>query len=209
MKRLLMILGGMCISIVMASAGDRIHDKDSVLFSVGLNLGFGFDANSDYRNTPFVFEPMFDVEYCFSNNFLFGLSIGWNYLHYSHSESDIKFKTNQHIFRSCPFVGFAIGDYEKFNFKIGPTCDCLFGLKSVCKIDGEKYVDKLSDIDVNSYKYCALGLRMGVGICNILEIYYQLGLTKHMEGLPKAHQVTFVLPLRANSKFAKNQGWSW
>ena len=194
----------MLIGIGTVSVSARTHDKDSVIFSGGINLGLGFDANGDYARTPFIFEPMLDVEYCFSNNFLFGLQYGWNYLRMKDSDGDFKTKYNQHTMRCCPFIGFAIGDYDKFNFKIGPTLDLLFGLKSVVSYGREQFVTKLTDYDEDAYDFCALGLRMGVGICGILDVYYQMGLTNHFENNPTIHQVTFVLPLRVNRKFENN-----
>lgn len=204
MKRLLMILGGMCISIVMASAGDRTHDKDSIAGSFGFNLGLGFDANGDYSKTPFVLDlGIIGMDMCFPNHFLFGFGTGLSMMWMNETDRDFKQKYYRNIMRTYAHVGFSIGDYDDFYFKIGPTWDYLMGSKSTLIYGREQYVTTLLDIDDDLYKESAWGLRVGVGICKWVEICYQVGLTKHFQDDPTIHQITVSLPLRIFSQFPK------
>lgn len=125
-------------------------------------------------------------------------------MHYSIKDNDYDLNSSQHIMRIFPLVGFAIGDYTKFNLKMGPTLDMLIGSKYVIAYGREQYVTKLSDIDVDTYSFCAIGLRFGISMGELLEIYYQVGLTKHFEDTPTMHQITFTLPLREGYKAPKS-----
>lgn len=179
------------------------HARDSVYLSPGLNVGFGFANKGDLPKVPFVMDMMAGFEVCFPNGFVFGLYGGWDFTHYTSKEDDYKLTSNQHIMRTYPMIGFALGDYSKFNFKIGPTLDMLMGSKSVISYGREQYVTKLSDIDDDAYHFCAMGLRVGFEISETFEVYYQVNLTKHFEDTPTVHQITFSLPLRAGYKAPK------